>query len=323
MNRIMIVDMLNMYYRAYIVDPSLSTNGQPIGGIKGSLKILQKLCREVKPTKVFICWDGREGSSKRKSQQSGYKEGRKKPLRLNRDVVILDERQEIQNKIWQQTRLMEYFNQLPISQLMMDHTEADDLIAALCGLYKETQKVIVSSDKDFFQLLDETTLLYRPVQKEILNKKHIVEKFDIHPVNFTLARAMAGDKSDNIEGIGGVGLKSAAKRFPFLKEEHSHSISDLIEYSEKMLEESDLRIYNGVVENEEILANNYQIMQLYCNSLSPANAMVLREAAKDYPLELNQTEMLKMMIRDGFAEISFEDLFAHMKNIKRTNNAAE
>ena len=244
-------------------------------------------------------------------------------MRLNRDVVILDERQEIQNKIWQQTRLMEYFNQLPISQLMMDHTEADDLIAALCGLYKETQKVIVSSDKDFFQLLDETTLLYRPVQKEILNKKHIVEKFDIHPANFTLARAMAGDKSDNIEGIGGVGLKSAAKRFPFLKEEHSYSISDLIKYSEKMLEESDLKIYNGVVENEEILANNYQIMQLYCNSLSPANAMVLREAAKDYPLELNQTEMLKMMIRDGFAEISFEDLFAHMKNIKRTNNAAE
>ena len=72
MERIMIVDMLNMYYRAYIVDPSLSSNGQPIGGIKGSLKILQKLCREVKPTKVYICWDGREGSSKRRKTIKEY-----------------------------------------------------------------------------------------------------------------------------------------------------------------------------------------------------------------------------------------------------------
>ena len=322
MDRIMIVDMLNMYYRAYIVDPSLSTNGQPIGGIKGSLKILQKLCREVKPTKVFICWDGREGSSKRRAQKSGYKAGRKKPLRLNRDVTVLSEQEEIQNKIWQQSRLMEYFNQLPISQLMMDHTEADDLIAALCGLYRDTQKVIVSSDKDFFQLLDDTTLLYRPVQKEILNKNHIVEKFDIHPINFTLARAMAGDKSDNIEGIGGVGLKSAAKRFPFLKEERSYSIEDLVIHSEKMLENINIKVYNAVVEKEKILAENYQIMQLYCNSLSPKNAAILKEAVKNYPEELNKTEMLKMMIQDGFAEISFEDMFAHMRKIKRMNNEA-
>ena len=95
MDRIMIVDMLNMYYRAYIVDPSLSSNGQPIGGIKGSLKILQKLCREVKPSKVYICWDGREGSSKRRKTIKEYKEGRK-PIRLNRGVRNLSEEQELQ-----------------------------------------------------------------------------------------------------------------------------------------------------------------------------------------------------------------------------------
>jgi|TARA_R110002020_G_scaffold441818_3_gene652852 DNA polymerase-1 len=320
MERIMIVDMLNMYYRAYIVDPSLSTNGQPIGGIKGSIRILQKLCREIKPTKVFICWDGREGSTKRKAQKGGYKEGRKKPLRLNRDVAVLNAEEEIQNKIWQQSRLMEYFNTLPVSQILIEHMEADDVIAVLCGLYKDAQKVIISSDKDFFQLLDDTTVLYRPVQKEILNKKAIVEKFNIHPTNFTLARAMAGDKSDNIEGIGGVGLKSAAKRFPFLKEEKSYSISHLVEYGKKMLEESDLKIYNSVVEQKELLAENYKIMQLYCSSASPSSERTIKEAINNYPLELNKTEMIKMMIQDGFAEISFDELFAHMRNIKRTNN---
>ena len=45
MKRVLIIDALNMYFRAYIVDPSLSTNGQPIGGVKGFLKILQKLLR--------------------------------------------------------------------------------------------------------------------------------------------------------------------------------------------------------------------------------------------------------------------------------------
>mgnify|MGYP003666883245 FL=1 len=235
-------------------------------------------------------------------------------------MAVLNAEEEIQNKIWQQSRLMEYFNTLPVSQILIEHMEADDVIAVLCGLYKDAQKVIISSDKDFFQLLDDTTVLYRPVQKEILNKKAIVEKFNIHPTNFTLARAMAGDKSDNIEGIGGVGLKSAAKRFPFLKEEKSYSISHLVEYGKKMLEESDLKIYNSVVEQKELLAENYKIMQLYCSSASPSSERTIKEAINNYPLGLNKTEMIKMMVQDGFAEISFDELFAHMRNIKRTNN---
>ena len=101
--RLLIVDALNMYFRAYIVNPTLSTNGQPIGGTVGFLKILQKLCRETRPDEVIICWDGEGGSQKRKTKNKGYKEGRK-PIRLNRDIRNLSENEEIANKIWQQTR---------------------------------------------------------------------------------------------------------------------------------------------------------------------------------------------------------------------------
>ena len=80
MKRTMIVDVLNMYYRAYIVNPSLSTNGQPIGGIKGSLGILQKLVREAKPDQVILCWDGAGGSRRRKQINENYKAGRS-PIR--------------------------------------------------------------------------------------------------------------------------------------------------------------------------------------------------------------------------------------------------
>ena len=53
-------------------------------------------------------------------------------------------------------------------------------------------------DKDFYQLCDDKTVVYKPVRDEFLNKKRIVEQFDIHPNNFALARAIDGDKSDNL-----------------------------------------------------------------------------------------------------------------------------
>ena len=205
MKRLMVIDALNAYFRAYIVDPSLSTNGQPIGGYKGFIKILQKLCREMKPDEIIIAWDGPGGSQRRKLVNKNYKEGRK-PIRLNRSVKNLTEQQEAQNKIWQMIRLAEYFNQLPVCQINIDYSEADDIIGALVKRFKDKQKVIVSSDKDYFQLLDETTLLLRPTQKQILNKNNILEEYNIHPSNFALARAIVGDKSDNLPGVKGVGL---------------------------------------------------------------------------------------------------------------------
>ena len=128
MKRLLVIDALNMYFRAYIVDPSLSTNGQPIGGLKGFLKILQKLVRETKPDGIVICWDGAGGSQRRKAMVKTYKEGRK-PIRLNRDIRNMSEAEEIENKIWQQTRLIEYINSLPIIQLMLEAVEADDIIS--------------------------------------------------------------------------------------------------------------------------------------------------------------------------------------------------
>ena len=97
--RLLVIDALNMYFRAYIVDPSLSTNGQPIGGLKGFLKILQKMIREMSPDEVIICWDGAGGSRRRKTKNKNYKAGRS-PVRLNRDVRTMSEVEERENKMW-------------------------------------------------------------------------------------------------------------------------------------------------------------------------------------------------------------------------------
>ena len=318
--RVLIIDQLNLFFRNYIVNPSLSINGAPIGGLKGCFQSIQKICRESKPDMIIICWDGEGGSKKRKLMKKDYKAGRK-PIRLNRGIRNMSEDQEIENKIWQQTRLIEYYNQVPVIQFMFKSTEADDIIAYLTQIkeLENAEKLIISSDKDFFQLLDGKTVQYRPIQKEALNKNIILEKFDIHPNNFAIARAMEGDKSDNIEGIGGLGLKTVAKRFPFLKEQNSAGFNDIIEYCKKMSAETNVKAYQKVLENEDILRRNYHMMQLYAPSLGIDAKKLIRETMKSPDLSFNKTELIKMMMKDGFGEINFIELFQNFNRISIDN----
>jgi DNA polymerase-1 len=318
--RALIIDALNLYYRNFIVDPSLSANGQPIGGLKGFLKSLQKLMRDTNPDKVIICWDGPGGSQKRKSMVKSYKDGRK-PIRLNRSIRNLSESEEVENKIWQQTRLVEYLNNTPIIQLMFESIEADDIISAVVQHHtlRGWQKVIVSTDQDFYQLCDDETVIFRPVQKEILNKKRVIEKYGIHPTNFALARAIAGDKSDNLSGVDGVGLPTVSKRLPFLTEEKTSTLEQVLGYCEEKQEESTLKAYTNIVEQFDRVRLNYKMMQLYTPSISVQTRQKIDYSLNNFEYELNKTEIRKMMIQDGFGETSWNDFFANLSNIISKN----
>ena len=310
MPRLMVVDMNNQYLRAYIMNPSLSPNGQPIGGVVGTLKIMQKLCREINPDQIVVCWDGEGGSSKRKAMNKNYKDGRS-PVRLNRDVRNLTENEELANKIWQQTRLAEYLNQLPVIQFLYPNIEADDLVSYVCQHthYADWQKVIVSSDKDFIQLIDNKTVLYRPIQEEVLNIKKVVEQYSIHPNNFVLARSICGDSSDNIQGIKGIGLATVAKRFPVLSESGSYNIDKLKEHCEQ----TDGNVYSKISENIDVVKNNYKIMQLASPQISIQTKVQINNILGTFKPELNQMEFKKMSIEDGFGVVDFSSLFSIMK----------
>jgi len=314
MKRVMIIDALNQFLRAYIVNPTLSPNGNPIGGTVGFLKILQKLCREVKPDRIVICWDGQGGSRKRKLVNKNYKEGRK-PIRLNRDIKNLTEDQELQNKAWQQLQLIKYLNNFPITQLMFDEVEADDVISFVAQMpyFSGWQKIIVSSDKDFFQLLDDETIIYRPTQHEVLNKNMIVEKFGIHPTNFALARAIVGDKSDNLEGVKGVGLPTVANRLPFLSEEKSYTIQEVKEFCESA--NSPLKAYQSIIENQKVIKENYKLMQLYSPSISIQNKQKIKYIVEETELTFNKTSTDGMMLEDGIGKTSWLDLYIAFKKI--------
>tara|TARA_B100000131_G_C18058353_1_gene589421 strand:+ start:60 stop:1022 length:963 start_codon:yes stop_codon:yes gene_type:complete len=312
----LIIDALNAYLRAYIVDPSLSTNGQPIGGLKGFVKILQKLVRDTNPDQIVVVWDGPNGSAKRKSMDKNYKEGRK-PIRLNRAFHNLTEDEELQNKMWQQSRVIEYFNNMPIIQFMIPEIEADDIIAYIAGMpyYKGWQKIIVSNDKDFMQVCNEETILLRPTAKELLNMDRILENTGVHPTNMALARAIIGDTSDNLPGVRGVGFKTVKSRLPFLKESQTYTIDDVVEYCQQA--ESKLKFYSNVAESRKLIEHNYKMMQLYAPQMSVQSKTYVKESIENFECDFNKTEILKMMRNDGFGELNWEDLRAALNRISR------
>ena len=313
MKRVMIVDALNAYFRAFIVNPSLSVHGQPIGGLKGFLGILQKLCRDIKPDTVMIIWDGPGGSRKRREQNKNYKAGRK-PIRVNRQTDMTDEQQR-SNMVWQQLRLIEYLNELPVIQLRFDEVEADDVIAYATQMeqYSGWEKVIVSSDKDFLQLCDDETVLFRPIQKKVHNKLNIVEDFDIHPRNFAMARAIAGDPSDNLKGVPRAGLKSISKNFKFLKEDKDVTLQEIFDCC--LQTESKAKFFTNVLEYRDVIIENYKLMQLYDPALSLQCRDKTHYALNNFEYDYNKTEIIRMMNQDGFGVFNWDDLHATMNRI--------
>jgi len=314
MKRMMIVDAYNQFIRGYIVDPSKNPNGSPIGGMRTFINILNKLTREVKPDLLVLVWDGKGGSKKRRSMNKNYKGGRKPP-RTNWSQVGMDESDVINNKVWQQMRVIEYFNQTPVIQFMEPLVEADDVISYVKAspMFSAWQKVIVSADKDFIQLLDDKTILHRPIQKEYLNKNDIVEKFGIHPVNFALARAIVGDSSDNLPGVPNVGLSTVSKRFSFLKQEKIHYLSDVLKECEKV--ENKQKVFSNIVENQNLIKNNYDIMQLSSPMLSIQAKQGIDSTFEDYKPHYNQTEIRKLMLQDGVLTVSTTDLEQRFNHI--------
>jgi len=321
MKRLLIVDGLNIYMRNYNANPSISTNGDPIGGCKGFLASLQKVAREVKPDKIVVVWDGEGGSIRKRKIVKGYKSGRK-PVRLNRMVRdLLTEEQEMANRSWQYERTIDYINSMPIHQIRVDGCEADDIISYVNQMdnFDDWLKIIVSSDKDFYQCVGadgdiNKTVIWRPREKgkkEVVREKDLLETYNIHPINFVIARALEGDKSDNLKGVDGVGLKTVAKRFPFLKESKEYMLQDIFEECEKNLGKP--KIYDKILESKDLVLTNYNMMQLSSPNIPFQSLAYIRSAIEEMDMSFNKTEVVTMMIKDGFGAGNWDTLYSLMK----------
>ena len=128
-----------------------------------------------------------------------------------------------------------------------------------------------------------------------------------------MARAIVGDKSDNLDGIKGVGLPTVAKRLPFLIEEKTYMVGDIIEYCENS--DLNLRAYENIIDGEEVIKENYKLMQLYSPSISVQSKQKIKYVVRNTTLDFNKTLTDGMMLEDGIGNTSWLDLFITFKKI--------
>ena len=320
--RVLIIDALNMFLRAYTIIPSMNPQGLPNGGTIGFIKSLQKLCRNFRPHEVLICWDGHGGSEKRRQMNKNYKAGRR-PVRFNRRMIELPEDVAKKNRADQQLRLHEYLNNMPVIQLMVDFVEADDIIAYAVkhNKYKDYTKIIVSSDKDFYQLLgDENLYIHRPSAKEprdpdyLISGKMLTHRTGIHPNNYALARAIDGDKSDNLEGVPRVGMKTIKSSFPILELEKQLTCDELFVHCKMQIKQKN--IHKKLLEYKERVTSNYNIMQLYESDISYKARNTIKYTITNSEFAIDKLEITKMLMADGQGQLNLSALWASFKNMK-------
>ena len=152
-----------------------------------------------------------------------------------------------------------------------------------------------------------------------LNKPRILKEFGIHPTNFALARAMAGDKSDNLPGVKGVGLATISKRLPFFADDDSVTIDKLMEFCKN--DNTGLKAFSNICESRDAIESNYKIMQLYSPLISPQGKRKIKYNIDNADYRFNKTEIMKMMMEDGFGTYNWDSLFQNFKRISLENKS--
>jgi DNA polymerase-1 len=205
-----LIDGHHMMYRCCFI-PELqrlkTRRGIPTGPVFGFLRVLGATLKRLKATSCVVVWDvGR--SAYRQEFYPAYKANRDdkdKPEALG----DLPEQIEITQEI---------LPHLNVKQLAIQGYEGDDLLYLLIKTLREmggfevlNDIVVVTEDKDLLQLVHRDTKVYRPISDQLIDVDNFEEMTGTRRDYFVLRKALVGDKSDNIDGVRGVGEKTANK----------------------------------------------------------------------------------------------------------------
>lgn len=307
-----LIDGLNVFMRHFAANPSKSLNGKLCGGIFGTLKNIQILCEKFSPKRVIVCWEG-GGSLRRRNLDKNYKGGRR-PVKINRSEFNEGIPETIENRDDQLKTLIYILNMTPVTQIYANDCEADDIISYLKLKYREKDKIIVTSDKDFYQLIDAKTLIWSPNQKKLLNKDIILEKFNILPSNFCSARCFAGDQSDGIKGAKGAGFKVLSKRFPELSTKEDLSVNDLINMAETEIKSgAKLKIFGEIVKAKNEAIKNWKLMYLDTSMLGHNQISSINYQDEKIKNSFNKMNLMRIMINEGLNQFDIHNFYLILK----------
>ena len=257
-NRVLIVDGLNLYLRAFAVNGALNENGVPVGGLTGFLRSLAYAIREVNPTRVIVVYDGQGGSQRRRKIHPDYKANRKPGKRITRWDAFKNATEEKDAMKIQFSRLIEYLDFLPINVISIDKIEADDTIAYIAHTLLDEDVTILSADQDFLQLVDERITVWSPTKKKFYTPRMVEADYGVPAHNFLMYKVLMGDKSDNIEGVKGLGPKKLPKIVPDLLTQTTLDLDFILEHAGKGEEP----MHKKISESETQLRLNEELMDL-------------------------------------------------------------
>ena len=300
--RFLLIDGLNLFFRNFAMMNMVNPDGVHIGGLGGFFRSLGAEIRRIDPTQVYVVFDGVGSSNNRKNIVPEYKSGRDLQRITNWEVFDNHE-EEDDSKVDQIVRIIQYLKTLPVKTVSIDKVEADDIIAHLSRILPKDKKdkaFIVSSDKDFIQLVSDNVFLYRPMEKEYYTKQTVYDKYKMSPKNFILYKTLLGDNSDKIRGVKGLGEKGLMKKFPELQNS-SLTLKDIVQISESKFKEH--VVYARIVQGIDELEKNYKVMDL-------SNPMI-DERDKEYLKEVVNSKELNY-IPDQFVAMYHQDQLGGM-----------
>jgi len=303
-DRVLIVDGLNTFIRTWTVTPLSNTTDYHVGGVIGFLKSVGYAIKQLNPTRVVIVFDGKGGSNTRKKLDSDYKANRSSSkLRIHRSYLdnMVDEASDESMKR-QYNWLIELLSYLPLTTMIYDFVEADDVIGYITSnlLTDEENCVIMSTDKDFLQLVNKKTIVWSPTKKKVYNRQSIFDEYGIQSTNLLMYRILEGDTSDNIHGVKGCGLKTIIKRFPEIVSDTKMTVDDILNLANKRISES--KIYNEIVSSESRIRMNHELMQLSDVTISGIIKMNILDRLHEEDHKFNKLEFIKIMTKYGMMD---------------------
>lgn len=247
MKKVVLVDGHNLLFRMFYGIPSSikNTRGKEIRGLIGFIGSLKKIVDDFKPYSLIVIFDSQTSKDNNLKIDMNYKQNRI-------DYTNIPEKENPFSQLPLIKRALEY---LEVSYLEVENNEADDYIASMISSNKGNQYIIVSTDSDFIQLVDNNTFLYVPRGKNsfLYTPEEVIKKYGISPIQYVIFKSLVGDKSDNIKGINGIGNISAAKILRY------NSVDDYI------LNNHNSRFSKILIENKELISKNQKLINMNKN----------------------------------------------------------
>ena len=318
-DKVLIIDGLNTFIRSFSVNPAKNEDGVHIGGIAGFLKSIRYTLSVIKPTRCIIVFDGKDGSKRRRKIYPEYKAQRKIKKRLNRNVDwgTAPANEEESMKL-QLGRLVEYLEYLPLTLVSVDGIEADDTMAYISKQFLSDSKIVLmSTDKDFLQLVDNRISVWSPTKKILYTPDKVKDEYGIPSKNLLTYRILDGDKSDNINGVQGAGLKSIIKYIPSITEDDEFNAKNLLDFVESS--DSKIKLLENIKNSSNLIKRNYLLMQLSKVDIpNHTKRKITDSIRRDIP-ELVKYKLQTMIMKDKlYSNIS--DFGSWVKEFLRLNH---